>query len=189
MSCWETVKVAYASYRRWLYRLFFPRLQDDRIGVGRWSRSIRALFDRRRVRRTARLERNVDFLRKLPRWKDRPRPDVVTKQFLAQSGRTSYLCSLPLLALALGAEYAGDVVALCTCLCLAGVLIAHGVVTEYRVRRGVFGSNFDEAVELIEFILKENDKGRGPPGTRVSLDYQAKEEVISEVLGAVRKGA
>lgn len=180
----KPVKVV-VSYRRWSYRLFFPRLHDDMIGVGRWPR-FRALLDRLRVRRTARLERNVDFLRKL---KLRPRPDAVTQQFLAQSGRTSYLCGFPLLALALGAQlYGGDVVASGTCLCLALVLIAHRVVTEYRVRRGIFGSNFDEAVELIEFILEENDKGRGPPGTRVSLDYQAKEEVIPE-LGAVRKGA
>jgi hypothetical protein len=171
MSRWETVKVAFVSFRRWLYRSFFPRLHYDMMEANGWPSRYRRFLYLFRVGKARKL---------------RPRPDVVTKQFLAQSGRTSYLCTLPLGALALGAGYAGDVVALCTCLCLAGVLTAHGVVTEYRVRRGVFGSNFDEAVELIEFILKENDKGRGPPGTRVSLDYQ---QVIPEVLGAVGKGA
>ncbi|WP_315804369.1 hypothetical protein [Bradyrhizobium sp. SZCCHNS3002] len=47
-------------------------------------------------------------------------------------------------------------------------LCFHIALTKYRVSRGVFGSNDQEALELIEYIIEKTKRDGVPPGSKVS---------------------
>jgi uncharacterized membrane protein YciS (DUF1049 family) len=51
------------------------------------------------------------------------------------------------------------------------IVVAHLILTRYRVSRGLFGSNAQEATELIQFIVRCTHRSGGPPGTRLSKAY------------------
>jgi hypothetical protein len=72
----------------------------------------------------------------------------------------------------------------------AGVLVlVHYALTAFRIKHGFFGGNYDEALELIDFITSEQKKGRKPPGSKLSRDYsvEGKSAVFEGALAA--KGA
>jgi hypothetical protein len=58
-----------------------------------------------------------------------------------------------------------------------GFLIGlHCFVTQYRVKKGWFGTNEQEAVELINFMVKHTDESGRPPGSRLSKVHVASAE-------------
>jgi hypothetical protein len=68
------------------------------------------------------------------------------------------------LGLLLVNEAGGAVLSFVGC-CL---LVGHLVLTDYRVSRGRFGSNAQEASELIHFIMRHTHESGRPPGSRLS---------------------
>lgn len=74
-----------------------------------------------------------------------------------------------------------------------GIFVGLGIVaiysfsylaTWYRVSKGYFGSNLDEALELIAFIVNQCSKGDPPTSTRLSNDHlsQEAEAESSEII-------
>jgi hypothetical protein len=118
---------------------------------------------------------NVNVVAKLLR-RTKPRLvsdfNTVTGRFLAASSswRRVYLASGALFALGSLSGFVGERGAAIVCVCLGLIVIAHRFITELRVVHGYFGGNAEEAVELIEFILKEKNGGT-PPGSRISRPY------------------
>jgi hypothetical protein len=74
-------------------------------------------------------------------------------------------------------------------LCFLGLLIAREHVLEYRIRKGLFGTNRTEARELIDFIIKNSDNldfTDSNGNLRRALLPEAKdtaEEYVSSTLG------
>jgi hypothetical protein len=61
------------------------------------------------------------------------------------------------------------------------VLLSHEALTSYRIRHGYYGSDEEDAREIIEFALRQIDNGgSGSDGTRRPL-------ITSEDLSAIRK--
>ncbi len=65
------------------------------------------------------------------------------------------------------------------CVVLATMIIAHFLLTNFRVRRGYFGCNPEEALELINYIIEKTNKDGHPPGSALSRSYAQQVEAES----------
>ncbi len=108
---------------------------------------------------------------------------ILTERFLAKSGQSAVLDGAVLLIFGIFAIHINEYGAGVCCVGLGLLVLAHRALTELRVQKGFFGANMDEAIELIEFALKEQDKTGGPPTKRVSRPYVVEDRSSAGVSG------
>jgi hypothetical protein len=70
----------------------------------------------------------------------------------------------------------GDLAATVICFGCGIASLLYGLFTRLRVRRGYFGSNPAEALEIIGYIVEHFHETGKPPGARVSHPYKLDEK-------------
>lgn len=111
---------------------------------------------------------------------------VLAERYLAKGYLSSLLCSSGMVLLAMTAIYIGDFSTTILCVIAALLINTDRLLTEFRVRRGYFGSNMDEAIELIAFAIKEREREGGPPNTTHIVRNRSHQE---DRVGAELEGA
>lgn len=69
------------------------------------------------------------------------------------------------------------------------LILLHMAITKYRVVNGMFGTNEQEAAELINFIVQHANRSGTPPGSKISPAETTRAENSSlhgEIFGVVR---
>jgi hypothetical protein len=117
-----------------------------------------------------------------------PDSQVVVENYIAEIQRRSFpaigFCSI----IGLASAYVGEWSAAAAAVAVATMFLLHVWITRYRISKGIFGSNGEEAAELIGFIIKHTDEHGRPPGSKLSTPYlrrrSAKEIIQADVAGA-----
>jgi hypothetical protein len=116
-----------------------------------------------------------DFLKRLRRNRSIKR-DVVAENYFSKVRQQSAppIALLYILAgyLFVRSETAGAYFALS----VATVLLVHVLITRFRIARGIFGSNSQEASELIAYIINASKVDGSPPGSRIGNPRRAEEK-------------
>ena len=143
------------------------------------------LFRRMRDRLADRIERSIPDKRKANRQR-KSLSDVLSDQYLSDSAQSSVLTGLVLLMFGGLAIFIREYSASVVCLLLGLALLSHNWLTAYRVRRGYFGANMPEAIELIEFAVREHDRtGAPPPSKRIFHPYDRETASAEKLSGAI----
>jgi len=108
--------------------------------------------------------------------------ETTVEMFLAKMLRRSLLAPALLSLLSCVLAYFGEDRAATFASTMAAVILGHCFITQYRVGRGLFGTNEQEAVELIGFMVRHAQDTGTPPGSRLSKAFSPS-VVGQKVLG------
>lgn len=118
----------------------------------------------------------------------RKRSEIVSENYFTRSRNQFLLSFLSLIALGLFLVYIGEAGGAIFAFSLLVLLLTHFFVTKFRIDRGLFGDNAQEATEIIHFIMNSFRNNGEPPGSRVSR-ASSQEEVKEKSTTAVPVGA
>src|SRR5262249_11745311 len=91
--------------------------------------------------------------RRWAHWIAPPRSMIVSENYSAWVLRRCLGSALPLVCIAAGCAYASEYAASAVCLCASVSLVTFIGLTGRRIRTGLFGSNAEEVIEIIGFIM------------------------------------
>lgn len=112
--------------------------------------------------------------------------ETAVELFLVRMLRQSLLTPALLTSLSCLLIYFWETTAATLASVVAAVILGHCFVTQYRVGRGLFGSNKQEAVELIGLMMRHAHDSGTPPGSRLAKAYSTN-VVGQESLGQTHR--
>lgn len=116
------------------------------------------------------------------------RSRILTENFVATKGRSANPVAGALFGIGCFAIFAHESVVGTILIVVASNVFAFRIATVYRVHFGFFGSNSDEAIELVQFVLEADRRGHRPPPRKISRPYSNEDRSTVVVGNEIAKG-